>query len=154
MTRYKVFGSRNILLDLTSIMHRLCAHTKAAALFIGDIGPLHIESSNFVGLSDSLGSDNDLATVLLPIMRKVFNIHLLLGAHKFSHRRLHFSNHVIALTTISVDYHKFKILHLLKEVLHCKSSLKVRIQRVLDLLSLPKLNPSVLLSLIKDAAWI
>ena len=124
------------------------AHTHAAANLVPHVLPPHGPFGLKVRLLDRLGAHYDLATVLSASLHKVCSPGLALGAHQGSHGDFDFADHVSrARTAVHVDHLKLIFLHLFEPVGHSEARLKVRVQVVVDDLSLADLAPLIVLQL-------
>ena len=136
------------------IFSRLRAHSHASWDSIIDIAPIHAHFDNLVGLLYSLSPDNDLTASALSLVCQITREYLLLGSHKLTHSYFDFTDSIVVTTTITIDKHELVGLYFLEEVTESESSFEIRVQVVIDLLSLSDLNPLVIPFLIEDTLWI
>ena len=146
--------STHLLHYLQVVRCRIRAHIHASWDTIIDIAPIHAHFDDFVGLLHSLGSDNDLTASTLSLVSQIAREYLLLGSHELTHSYFDFTDGIVVTAAIAIDKHKLETLNFLEEVAKSESSFEIRVQGVIDLLSLAELHPLVIPFLIEDALWI
>jgi len=80
--------------------------------------------------------------------------HLHLGSHHGTHVRVALSDQVEVAVSIGVNHFELELLLLLEVVSNRETLLEVRVEVVIDLLSLTHLDPAALFLLVHSADWI
>ena len=153
-TGHKVVSAWDLSHDLDGVFCSLLTHAQAATSHIVDGLPTDTELHDFVRLGDRLRTNDKLSSVGRALVRQISREHLLLGTHELAHRDLNLTDRVIATTTIAINHHKLEVLNFLEEVGNLEGGLEVRIQLVLDLLSIANLHPAIVPLLVQDALWV
>lgn len=146
-----VVATWSLFLDLYLVHAWLLTHTETSTHHVVDILGAQTEFSPLVARLDSLGPDDDLTAVTLTLVLQVAGPGLGTRSHELTHGALDITDFIVVAITVSINYRKSHLLLLFEEVGHVEAGAEVGVERVLDLLSLAKLHPGVVLLLKEEA---
>ena len=137
--------------------HDLCAHTKTTRGLVTDVAPFHLKDGSQFGLLYCFCSHDNLSSILgCRSKRQIASEYLTFGPHECSHGRLYTSNGIKVSLSVPIYHLEPQTLLFLKEVIDSEACVEIRIQVVLNLFCLTKLNPllGLIIVLAEDAYWV